>query len=82
MVTGQDGECCVTSTCANLQEDLGTGVLLGDISEDGEFLLEPLPVLEEIGLVVLVEQIPPFRGVRAEFSWTFELARLLTQINS
>jgi len=66
LVFGQDGERRVASTCADFKERVGPGTFLRDLVQDGEFLLQPLAVLEEVGRVILVKEVPPFRGICIE----------------
>ena len=66
LVFGQDGERRVASTCADFKERVGPGTFLRDLVQDGEFLLQPLAVLEKVGCVVLVKEVPPFRGICIE----------------
>lgn len=66
LVVGQDGESSVAGASADFEERLRTGIFLCDFGQDGEFLLQPLAVLEEVGGVVLVELVPPLSRVRVE----------------
>ena len=50
----------------NLQHDLPPSIRLRHLGQHRKLLPQPLPILEEVGRVVLIEQIPPFRGVRVE----------------
>lgn len=66
LILRQDGEGGVARAGAHLQQRHGAGVFLRDLTEDRELLLEPLAVLEEVGRVVLVEEVPPFGRIRIE----------------
>lgn len=72
-VVGKDGKGGVASTCANLEEHSGRGVLAGYVCEYGKFLLQPFPVFEEIGCVVLIKEVPPLGWVGVKSAW-IELA--------
>lgn len=66
LVLCQDGEGCVACTSSYLKERDGASVLFGYLVQDRKFLLQPLSVFEEVGSVVLVEQVPPLGRVRVE----------------
>lgn len=66
LVLRQDGEGRVARARAYLEERDGAGVRMGYLCQDGELLLQPLAVFEEVGCVVLVEQVPPLGGVCGE----------------
>jgi len=68
LILGQDREGRITGSSTNLQDDLGTGIFLGYLGQNREFLLEPFAILEKVGSIVLVEQIPPSSRVLTEFS--------------
>ena len=63
LIIGENGKRRVPSASADLKNDLRTCVLSGHLGKNGKFLLKPFAVLEEVGCVVLVEQVPPLRGV-------------------
>lgn len=63
LVLGQDGESRIAGTSSYLKERDGAGVLLGYLVQHREFLLQPLAVFEEVGSVVLIEQVPPLDWV-------------------
>lgn len=66
LVLCQDGEGCVARASSYLKERDGASILFGYLVQDGELLLQPLAVLEEVGSVVLIEQVPPLGRVRIE----------------
>lgn len=69
LVVLEDGEGRVPRARADLEERGGRGGGGSDACQDGEFLLQPLAVLEEVGRVVLVEVIPPLGWVVIESSF-------------
>jgi hypothetical protein len=74
LVVGKHGESCVTGAGADFKQYLGTGILLGYFSKDGELLSEPLAVLEKVRGVILVEKIPPLGWIAIEPSCNPESA--------
>lgn len=66
LVLCQNRKSCVARASAYLKERDGASVLSGYLVQDGEFLLQPFTILEEVGCVVLVEQIPPLGRIRVE----------------
>lgn len=50
----------------HLEKDTRAVIRLCDLSQDGEFLLKPLPVLEKVGGIIFVEVVPPFGGIGIE----------------
>lgn len=66
LVLGQNGEGRVARAGSYFEEGAGTVSLGGDLVQDGELLLKPLAILEEVGGVVLVELVPPLCRVRVE----------------
>lgn len=66
LVLRQNRKGCVARASAYLKERDGASVLSGYLVQDGELLLQPFTVFEEVGCVVLVEQVPPLGRVRVE----------------
>lgn len=64
----------VARTGTYFEEDCRGRRGCGDAGEDGEFLLEPLSILEEIGSVILVKVIPPLCRVRIESGYILSAA--------
>ena len=66
LVEGQDGKRSVARTSTNFKNRYGAGIFLSDLVQYRKFLLQPLAVLEEIGSVVLVKEVPPLGRIRIE----------------
>jgi hypothetical protein len=66
LVVFQDGESGVACPRTDLEESGRRRGGRCDAGQDGEFLLQPLAVLEEVRRVVLVEVIPPLSRVGIE----------------
>lgn len=66
LVPGENRKRRVPCACSYFEQSHGSSILLCDLVQNGEFLLQPFPVLEKVGSIVLVEEIPPFRRVRVE----------------
>jgi hypothetical protein len=62
----QDGKRRISRTSTDLQQHSGWRIFFTDLAQDGKLLRQPLAVLEEIRLVVLVKCVPPFLGVIIE----------------
>jgi hypothetical protein len=60
LVLSQNRKRRVARTSSYFKDGDGPGVLPSDLIQNRELLLEPFPVLEEVGRVVLVELVPPF----------------------
>ena len=69
LIVGDDRKGRVPSSGAELDDCRGGSIRLCNGTEDGKFLLQPFTVLEEIGRVVFVEEIPPLGWITVESSW-------------
>lgn len=59
----ENRERSIAGAGADFQECGRRRISGGDLGENGEFLLQPLAVFEEVCSVVFVEIVPPFGGV-------------------
>lgn len=77
LVSRQNRKGRVAGASAYLKDGDGSSVLLRQSIKDGKLLLEPFPVLEEVGCVVLVELVPPLCRVGIESNCVSRVSKLL-----
>ena len=69
LVIGQDGKRRVAGTGTNFQHRNWTGIFCSNLVKYGKLLLQPFAVLEEVGCVVFIKQVPPLSRVRIESTY-------------
>lgn len=63
VIVGKNWKGSISSASANFEESDGAIVCTSNLIQNWKFLLQPFSVFEEVCSIILVEVVPPFRGV-------------------